>query len=128
MLLIFFQLEKVEINNKVLYVEIADSPSERERGLMFRTYLPDSIGMLFIFDSSGIYPFWMKNTYIPLSIAFIDENFKIIDILDLEPLDERPVFPIKKFKYAIEVNKNWFKKKNIKVGDKVNFKFLRTSR
>lgn len=128
MLLIFFQLEKVEINNQVLYVEVADSPFERERGLMFRTYLPDSIGMLFIFDSSGIYAFWMKNTYIPLSIAFIDENFEIIDILDLEPLDERPVFPVKKFKYAIEVNRNWFKKKNIKVGDKVNFKFLRTSR
>ncbi|MEO0144318.1 MAG: DUF192 domain-containing protein [candidate division WOR-3 bacterium] len=114
-----FQVQKIEINGKLLFVEIADDDNKRALGLMYRKYLPDSMGMLFIFDSAGIYPFWMKNTYIPLSIAFIDENFTIIDILDLEPLDERPIFPLKKFKYALEVNRNWFKKNNIKVGDKV---------
>jgi uncharacterized protein len=121
LLALFLQLEKIEINNKILYVEIADNDEKRSLGLMFRKYLPDSVGMLFIFDSSGIYPFWMKNTYIPLSIAFIDENYKIIDIFDLEPLDETPIFPLKKFKYALEVNRNWFKRNNIKVGDRVKF-------
>jgi Uncharacterized conserved protein, COG1430 len=125
LLALFLQLEKIEINNKILYVEIADNDEKRSLGLMFRKYLPDSVGMLFIFDSSGIYPFWMKNTYVPLSIAFIDENYKIIDIFDLEPLDETPIFPIKKFKYALEVNRNWFKRNNIKVGDKVKFMFLK---
>jgi uncharacterized membrane protein (UPF0127 family) len=125
LLALFLQLEKIEINNKILYVEIADNDEKRSLGLMFRKYLPDSVGMLFIFDSSGIYPFWMKNTYIPLSIAFIDENYKIIDIFDLEPLDETPIFPLKKFKYALEVNRNWFKRNNIKVGDKVKFMFLK---
>jgi uncharacterized protein len=121
LLALFLQLEKIEINNKILYVEIADNDEKRSLGLMFRKYLPDSVGMLFIFDSSGIYPFWMKNTYIPLSIAFIDENYKIIDIFDLEPLDETPIFPLKKFKYALEVNRNWFKRNDIKVGDRVKF-------
>ncbi|MFZ8845888.1 MAG: DUF192 domain-containing protein [Candidatus Hydrothermia bacterium] len=125
LLALFLQLEKIEINNKILYVEIADNDEKRSLGLMFRKYLPDSVGMLFIFDSSGIYPFWMKNTYIPLSIAFIDENYKIIDIFDLEPLDETPIFPLKKFKYALEVNRNWFKRNNIKIGDKVKFMFLK---
>jgi uncharacterized membrane protein (UPF0127 family) len=125
LLALFLQLEKIEINNKILYVEIADNDEKRSLGLMFRKYLPDSVGMLFIFDSSGIYPFWMKNTYIPLSIAFIDENYKIIDIFDLEPLDETPIFPLKKFKYALEVNRNWFKRNNIRVGDKVKFMFLK---
>jgi uncharacterized membrane protein (UPF0127 family) len=121
LLALFLQLEKIEINNKILYVEIADNDEKRSLGLMFRKYLPDSVGMLFIFDSSGIYPFWMKNTYIPLSIAFIDENYKIIDIFDLEPLDETPIFPLKKFKYALEVNRNWFKRNDIRVGDRVKF-------
>ncbi len=125
LLTLILQLEKIEINNKILYVEIADSDQKRALGLMFRKYLPDSIGMLFIFDSSGIYPFWMKNTYIPLSIAFIDENYEIIDIIDLEPFDETSVFPLRKFKYALEVNRNWFKKNNVKVGDKVKFLFLK---
>jgi uncharacterized membrane protein (UPF0127 family) len=125
LLALFLQLEKIEINNKILYVEIADNDEKRSLGLMFRKYLPDSMGMLFIFDSSGIYPFWMKNTYIPLSIAFIDENYKIIDIFDLEPLDETPIFPLKKFKYALEVNRNWFKRNDIRVGDKVKFMFLK---
>jgi uncharacterized protein len=125
LLALFLQLEKIEINNKILYVEIADNDEKRSLGLMFRKYLPDSVGMLFIFDSSGIYPFWMKNTYIPLSIAFIDENYKIIDIFDLEPLDETPIFPLKKFKYALEVNRNWFKRNDIKIGDKVKFMFLK---
>jgi len=123
LLTILLELGKIEINGKILYVEIADNQEKREKGLMNRTYLPDSIGMLFIFDSSGIYGFWMKNTYIPLSIAFIDENFIIVDILDLEPLNENPVFPIKKFKYALEVNRNWFKKNNIKPGDKIKLLF-----
>lgn len=122
-LVLFSQLEKIEINDKILYVEIANNDEKRTQGLMFRKYLPDSMGMLFIFDSSGIYGFWMKNTYIPLSIAFINENFEIIDILDLEPLDERPVFPVKKFKYALEVNRNWFKRNNVKIGDKVKIKY-----
>ncbi|MEO0224543.1 MAG: DUF192 domain-containing protein [candidate division WOR-3 bacterium] len=124
-LVLFLQLEKIEINDKILYVEIADNDEKRTKGLMFRKSLPDSVGMLFIFDSSGIYPFWMKNTYIPLSIAFISENYEILDIVDLEPLNETPIFPLRKFKYALEVNRNWFKRNNINIGDKVKFLFLK---
>ncbi len=120
--MLFLDFQKIEINNKILYVEVAADDEKRSKGLMFRKYLPDSLGMLFVFDSLGIYPFWMKNTYLPLSIAFIDDSLKIIEILDMEPLDEHPIFPIKKFKYALEVNRNWFKKNGIKIGDKIKFK------
>ncbi|MEO0202833.1 MAG: DUF192 domain-containing protein [candidate division WOR-3 bacterium] len=121
LLTLLLQVQKVEINGKFLFVEIANDDNKRALGLMYRKYLPDSMGMLFIFDSSGIYPFWMKNTYLPLSIAFIDDSLRIIEILDLEPLNEKPIFPARKFKYALEVNRNWYKKNNIKPGDKIKF-------
>jgi uncharacterized membrane protein (UPF0127 family) len=121
LIIIFFQFEKIKINQSYLTVEIADDDEKRMRGLMFRNYMPDSLGMLFIFDSSGIYPFWMRNTYIPLSIAFIDESFRILEIVDMKPLDETPIYPFRRFKYALEVNQGWFKKRSIRVGDKVEF-------
>ena len=78
-------------------------------------------GMLFSYPQDRILTFWMKNTTIPLSIAFIDKNKKIVQIEDLEPLSEESIESNQKVKWALEVNKGWFSKNNIKIGDKVNF-------
>jgi uncharacterized membrane protein (UPF0127 family) len=109
------------INAETLYVEVADDPWEHQRGLMFREYLPDNMGMLFIFPYPQRLHFWMKNTYIPLSIAYISSDWKILEIYDMEPLSERLVSSKNKVQYALEVNRGYFQRKGIKVGDRVKF-------
>lgn len=101
-----------------LQVEIADSPEKRERGLSGRKKI-DS-GMLFIFEKQDIYPFWMKDTYVPLSIAFIDRDGVIISIQDMAPLyTNRLYIPPKPIFYALEVEMDWFEKNDVDVGDSV---------
>ncbi len=109
------------INAETLYVEVADDPWEHQRGLMFREYLPDNRGMLFIFPYPQRLHFWMKNTYIPLSIAYISSDWKIVEIYDMELLSERLVSSKNKVQYALEVNRGYFQRKGIKVGDRVKF-------
>lgn len=106
----------------VLQVEVADTPASRAQGLMHRARLPENAGMLFIFEETGHWGFWMKNTLIPLSIAFIGEDRRIVDIVDMavaaDP-QEGP-FPIyesaKPFRYALEVNQGYFRRKGLGVG------------
>ncbi len=87
---------------------------------MFRKELAKDSGMLFVFDKVKKVGFWMKNTYIPLSIAFIDISNRIFQIDNMWPLDEKNIhYSIKPVKYALEVNLDWFKNNNIKVGDKI---------
>ncbi|ASY38058.1 DUF192 domain-containing protein [Taylorella equigenitalis] len=105
------------INDSKLSVEIADTPSSQQLGLMHRETLDPNHGMLFVFEEPQNLCFWMKNTLIPLSIAYIDQNFKIIDILDMQPLDETPICAKQDAQYALEVNQGWFKLNNIKIGD-----------
>jgi uncharacterized membrane protein (UPF0127 family) len=76
-------------------------------------------GMLFIFDEPSYHSMWMKNTLIPLSVAFIDANGTILNILDMEPQTEEPHISAGPSIYAIETNKGWFAAKKIKAGDKV---------
>lgn len=119
-----FPYEKrvIKVGIKKITVEIADTEEKRQIGLMERKYLGKDEGMLFIFERPGYYSFWMKNTFIPLSIAFISEDKKILEIKDMKPLDSatvhRPLYPIK---YALEMNRSWFKKNKIRPGAKVIF-------
>jgi len=76
---------------------------------------------LFVFEAAAVQSFWMRNTYIPLSIAYIDENGIIVRIKDMEPLDLTSVTSDYPAQYALEVNKGWFKKRGIKEGDSVDF-------
>lgn len=115
-----FQKQKIQINENVLTVEIADTPGKRGKGLMYREKLGTDKGMLFIFETPHYYSFWMKNTKIPLSLAFIDLDFKITEIVDLEPLDTALTVPSQKISYVLEMNKGWFDKNKVKAGDGVN--------
>ena len=103
-----------------LQVEIANTPEALKQGLMYRKKLPENQGMLFVFESPTIPHFWMKNTYIPLSIAFISANREIVQIDNMFPLDSLNFhFPRKSVKYAIEVNHGWFNRHKIKIGNRV---------
>jgi uncharacterized membrane protein (UPF0127 family) len=104
-----------------LSIEIADTPAERSTGLMNRESLPEDAGMLFDFGNDTNAGFWMRNTLIPLSIAFISSNGVILHIEDMEPLDKTLHYSPSLYRYAIEVNQGWFDRNGIAVGDAVEF-------
>ena len=100
--------------------EVADDRAERARGLMERTALAEDAGMLFVFKRERQLSFWMKNTLIPLSIAYIAADGRIVDIEDMEPLDDETKHPsAEPAQYALEVNQGFFEERGIEVGDTV---------
>ena len=109
------------IKNKEIWVEVAKTPEERATGLMGRTHLGKDEGMLFIFDAEGYHSFWMKNTYIPLAIAFIDKEYKIVKISEMKPLTLDSHTPPQAILYALEMEKGWFSANGINVGDVIRF-------
>ena len=109
----------IRVGDTYLVVEVARTPEARQLGLMYRQRLPEDMGMLFVFDTVGIYTFWMKDTYIPLSIAFITADGRIIDIQDMEPLSLELHFPSQPIRFALEVNRSWFTRHDVKIGDTV---------
>ena len=108
---------KIMINEKTYTVEVANTQEKRSKGLMFRKHLPENTGMLFVFSYEDYRYFYMKNTLIPLDIAFFDSQMKIVSIKQMEPLDETTVPSDKKAMYALEMNKGFFEKERINVGD-----------
>ena len=128
---ITFSKGKLQIENikskskKIIDIEFAKSQPQQQKGLMYRSSLPADEGMLFMFEVERTLGFWMKNTYIDLDIAYIDKNFKIVDIQQMKAtssieIGEPPAYPSKKpAQYALEMNMNWFQKHKFKVGDVV---------
>jgi uncharacterized membrane protein (UPF0127 family) len=109
------------IHQKEIWVEVARTPEERSLGLMGRRYLGKDEGMLFIFETEDHHSFWMKNTFIPLSIAFIDRDGRIVWMIDMKPLALDSHVPPKPILYALEMNKGLFSSHGVKVGDIVRF-------
>jgi len=99
-----------------LNVEVAATPEAMQKGLMFRKQLAADSGMLFDFKTDTTTSFFMKNTSIPLSIAFINSAGKVLAINNMKPFDLTPVAPPGPYRYAIEVNQGWFKANGIKQG------------
>ena len=111
----------LRIGQTSLKAEVADDDAERSSGLMFRESLAPDSGMLFVMPSVAPATFWMKNTLIPLSIAFLDENGTIMEIHDMQPKDEKTVrSAFSRIAYALEMQQGWFGKKNIWPGEKVS--------
>ena len=102
-------------------MEVAKTPEERTKGLMGRKHLGKNEGMLFIFEAEDYHGFWMKDTQIPLSIAFIDKEGQIVRITDMKPfaLESHP--PPKPVLYALEMERGWFAANGIRAGDTVRF-------
>jgi uncharacterized membrane protein (UPF0127 family) len=103
-------------------LEIADTDEERERGLMFRESLPEDRGMAFVFFEEHTGFFWMKDTLIPLSIAFFDQEGEILRILDMQPCDTEPCelyYPGVSYVGALEVNQGMFDEWGVEEGDRI---------
>jgi uncharacterized membrane protein (UPF0127 family) len=109
----------------VVRAEIARTQEERNNGLMFRKKLPDGEGMLFVFEADQVLSFWMKNTYIPLSIAYIASDGRIIDIKELYPRDKSSVVSSRSVRYALEAPQGWFSRAGVRTGDIVKIPEIR---
>ena len=107
------ELYFLKINDLTLAMELAETREKRSRGLMFRKILPINRGMLFIFDTNRKHCMWMKNTSIPLSVAFIDKNGRVTNIEKMQPYTLTPHCALANVKYALEVNMGWFETANI---------------
>jgi uncharacterized membrane protein (UPF0127 family) len=100
----------------VIKAEVAATEANRQQGLMFREKMGQNEGMVFLFEQPAPICMWMKNTLIPLSVAFIDADGKIINIEDMQPHSTESHCAKKPARYALEMNQGWFKQKNIKPG------------
>ena len=110
---------EMSIGEHKLVVEYAYNFDQRQRGLMYRESLCDNCGMLFKFDLPRYAGFWMKNTQVPLDIAYIDAAYQIVDIKPMYPFKLDPVHSSAPVLYALEMNQGWFAANEINVGDSV---------
>ena len=110
---------KLRAGMHLLQVEVAQTPQEHSVGLMFRKSMPINGGMLFIFDRPGQQCFWMKNTLLPLAVAFIADDGKIVNIDAMKPQTLDGHCSIKDVRYVLEMNDAWFAKHGIKAGMKL---------
>jgi len=120
-----FAAEKIDLNQYLDRIEIADNNFTRQQGLMYRQSLPENAGMWFVWQDHTVQCMWMKNTGIPLSIAFVDRRGKIFNIYDLQPYQRRSVCSKRAAQYALEVNQGWFSKNNIRVGDVIDVRSIK---
>jgi hypothetical protein len=107
----------LSIGNVEVEVEIAEDSDSRRTGLMNRKSMDENHGMLFIFETDQKLSFWMKNTLIPLSIAYISSYGEILEIYDMKPESLRPVQSLNSVRYALEMNKGWFERHGVVPGD-----------
>lgn len=107
------------INGHALTAEVAATAETRTQGLMHRRMLPENRGMVFVFSEAGPHAMWMMNTYIPLSVAFLDARGVIINIADMAPHTTNAHGSAQPAKYALEVNQGWFRKRGIGPGARV---------
>ena len=105
--------------------EVANTPALRSEGLMYRDAVPDGTGMLFVFDTEAERSFWMQNTYVALDVAFIDADFRIVDIQQMDPETTDIHDGARPAMFALEVRQGWFAEKGIAVGDRCQLIFSR---
>jgi hypothetical protein len=125
----FYKKAQICFPKTCFLAELALTQKEQEKGLMFRKNLPSQKGMLFVFKREDIYPFWMKNTFIPLDIIWIDKNYKVVFIkYSAKPCQKEAcslIVPEKRAKYVLEIKAGLAKKFNIELDQKAVIRFIR---
>ena len=109
----------LSIGSHKLVAEVASTDAQRGTGLMHRRMMPENRGMLFVFPEVAYHGMWMMNTFLPLSVAFIDRDGAIINIADMEPHTTNTHSAARPAKYALEMNQGWFRKRGLKAGDRL---------
>lgn len=100
----------------VIRAELAVTPQQQQTGMMFRKEMGANEGMLFVNEVAGVRCFWMRNTLIPLTIAFIDDDGTIVNLADMKPMSEQSHCSLRPVRFALEMNQGWFAKRGIKAG------------
>ena len=103
----------------LIRAEVAQTPSQQATGMMFRTEMGANEGMLFVNEERGMRCFWMRNTLIPLTIAFIADDGTIVNLADMKPMTEDSHCSSKPVRFVLEMNQGWFGKKNLKAGSRL---------
>ncbi len=109
----------LSLGGTTVTAEIADTPQKRAVGLMGRFSLAPDSGMLFVYPDEAVRSFWMKNTPLPLSIAYLSRSGRVVHIASMRPLSEEPVSSVHPTMYALEMTEGWFAQHNVKVGQSV---------
>ena len=107
----------LKVKDRTIQAEVACDDLSRLTGCMGRDRLGENQGMIFVYPRPDFLSFWMRNTSIPLSIAFLDDGGKILQIEDMQPHDETRTVSTTRVRYALEVNQGWFQRNNVGVGD-----------
>ena len=115
-------MPRVELSAGIhrIQAEVAANDADRQMGLMNRHNMPQQNGMLFVFEKSERFCMWMKNTFLPLSVAFLDEGGTIVNIANMAPQTEDSHCASKPAKFALEMNLGWFEKRGIRAGAKIS--------
>ena len=115
------RLAQIRLNAGIhnINAEVAATPEQREIGLMFRTSMPAGDGMLFVFERPSKQCFWMKNTLIPLSVAFLADDGSVVNIDDMKPQTLDSHCSAKPVRFVLEMNEGWFAKRGIKAGSRL---------
>jgi uncharacterized membrane protein (UPF0127 family) len=115
------QLPKTTLNAgmHLIQVQLAQDNEQRQIGLMWRKEMPQNEGMLFVFEQPAVQCFWMRNTFLPLTAAFIMDDGSIVNLADMKPLSDDSHCAKKPVRFVLEMNQGWFAKRNIQAGFKL---------
>jgi uncharacterized membrane protein (UPF0127 family) len=116
------KLDTIRLNAgmHLINAEVAQTPAQRQIGLMHRPNMPTNDGMLFVFEERGMHCFWMKNTLLPLAIAFVADDGSIVNIAEMQAGSEASHCPRQPVRYALEMNQGWFAKRGFKAGARID--------
>jgi uncharacterized protein len=123
------KLPSIRLNAGIhnIQAEVAQTPEQRSTGLMFRKEMAANEGMLFIFEQPAVQCFWMKNTLLPLSIAFVDDSGAVVNLADMKPQSEQSHCSTKPVRFVLEMNQGWFAKRGIGPGATISGAPFRTT-
>lgn len=115
-------LPRVELTAGMHRIEaqVAQAPEERQTGLMYRPAMPAHEGMLFVFEQPAVQCFWMKNTLLPLTAAFVADDGTIVNLVDMKPQTTDSHCSTKPVRYVLEMNQGWFSQKHVRAGFKLS--------
>ena len=116
------QLRRADLSAGMYRIDaqLAITPEQRETGLMFRAQMPEQEGMLFVFEQPATQCFWMRNTLLPLTAAFVADDGTIVNLVDMQPLSEESHCSKRPVRFVLEMNQGWFAKRGLKAGSKLS--------
>ncbi len=116
------QLQRTTLNAgmHLIQVQLAQDFEQRQIGLMWRKEMPQNEGMLFVFDQPAVQCFWMRNTLLPLTAAFVSDDGSIVNLADMKPMNDDSHCSKKPVRFVLEMNQGWFAKRNIQAGFKLS--------